>query len=231
VVLEQVGRRPCRMIDGVVRAHQGQCGLVVEVAPRALHLQLGFLLEPARADTLCAPPPGDALLQSRVVEHATAPHDCFKLALLLGSRLQLVLEGLAHGSRCRHAVPAPRGVVLTPTQFHPPRTVAAGARGHTAVPAHPAETPRRLSGAMAASHCSCQDYSFQASTSSRAPLTPASKRGACGRHSVSEEKGDGAGRQRGHAGLLATWGRRPWHRTTALGCPGSDCACWEGDRG
>src|SRR5262245_41754205 len=45
---------------------------------------------------LPAPPPGDALLQGRVVEHAAAPQDHLKLTLLRWRRLELFLVGLAH---------------------------------------------------------------------------------------------------------------------------------------
>src|SRR5260370_27662066 len=66
------------MIDGIVRAHQGQCGLVVEVAPRALHLLVRLGQEhhrfaPAVAALRSARAPPLSALQVQLRPAADAP--------------------------------------------------------------------------------------------------------------------------------------------------------------
>src|SRR5262249_51621026 len=59
--------------------------------------ELGLLLDAGGALALPPPPPGEALVQGGVVEHATAPEHLLPLALLLGRRLELLVVGSVCG--------------------------------------------------------------------------------------------------------------------------------------
>src|SRR5262249_27221725 len=70
-----------------------------EGRPEVFHLR--FLLVAAGGAALPASPPGDPLLQRRIVEPTAAPQDLLQCLLLGGCWLQLLFVGLAdHVARC-----------------------------------------------------------------------------------------------------------------------------------
>jgi hypothetical protein len=63
-------------------------------------LEFGFLLEAGGAFALSMPPPGGVVLQSDVLENATAFEHYIERSLLVRCRLEFVGEPLADGARC-----------------------------------------------------------------------------------------------------------------------------------